>query len=213
MDLTQQDTTELFLRFRDQHDHEAFEVLHRRVGRILRKYASRAMTDRSLTEDVVQTTLLIACRRADSFDPARATKGVVPWLWGIMTMVMRETTRSQERCPEGHRLHRRLQSVSRSPAELICGAEFVASVDEVIASSSETYREVLRMRLMLDLSPQEIAASLQSCSSTVRSQLNRGLAFVRSELRRRYSDAAPKEAEEGCAASESLLAALLHNST
>ena len=67
--------------------------------------------------------------------------------------------------------------------ELVCGEEGVRRIVEAISELEESYREVLSLFYLNELSLREIADVLQRPYNTVRSQINRGRKILQKSLR------------------------------
>lgn len=98
---------ELMLRFRDQHDQEAFESLVHRYERKLSVYLHGLLHDPGLAEEVFQATFLRIYLKSGSFGAGRAFR---PWLYAIATNQAIDVMRRERR-------HRRTESRSTSADE------------------------------------------------------------------------------------------------
>lgn len=131
-------------------------------------------------EDLVQATFLAAMSRAGSWDRRRP---LWPWLAGILHNEARMHWRRQQRRRETD-----LDAAASAPSDgpdpqaLAAGDESFAAALAAIDGLPLPYRQVLRLRLVHGLQPIEIARALEQPVGTVRAQLHRGLAQLRSAL-------------------------------
>ncbi len=126
-------------------------------------------------EDLVQDTFVTAIGAVDDFDPKLR---VMPWLVGILANHARAARRRGLRALDTDRLPRAAPVTPPSAAQT---AELEQSLLHCIAQLPATWQPVLHSYLD-GARPQEIAADLHRHPSTVRSQIARGLALVRSAL-------------------------------
>lgn len=167
-----------FAEYRRTRDPEAFAEVVRETQRPLEGTARTLVRDAATADDLVQTTLFAALRGAPSYDP---TQPVVPWLIGILMNRARRWRRQDRRVPDPDRISTELPLPD--PCETVEQRETRAKVTGAIRRLPHNYREVLELHLLRGLSPIEIASRLDRSRSTVRTQLARGLARLRFELR------------------------------
>jgi len=165
-----------FARYRHGRDPAALgEVFDLAAPEILR-VATYLVRDRDLAEDLVQLTFLGAIESAGRFDEGRP---VMPWLLGILANQARGQRRRQARAPDAARLPRNPEP---DPAVAAGRREIDETIRDAIERIDEPYRAVLRMSLAQELTPKEIAESLDRPQGTVRSQLHRCLELLRKAL-------------------------------
>lgn len=145
---------------------------------------ARHLVGRDGADDLVQETLLRACRSFDTLeDPQAAPK----WLRVIMANAWRDGLRRAGRRPvevsveseEEFSLYRRLVEVDPFPYSDTMHVDFLGSlsredVHEVLAQISERYRIPLVMYHLQGFSTAEIAELLELPAGTVYSHLHRG---------------------------------------
>src|SRR5271167_1025257 len=73
---------ELFAKFREQDDRDAFAILVHRYERELFSYLRRYLGDATMAEDAFQTTFLQVHQKHDQFESGRRFR---PWLYTIAT--------------------------------------------------------------------------------------------------------------------------------
>lgn len=140
----------------------------------------RHLVGADAAEDLVQRTFLDAVERAERYDPSR---GVVPWLCGVLANHARRHRRDARRAREAaERLARAVPRAEPDPAAAAVQAELQASVREAIRVIGEPYAEVLHLHLDEALGPRAIALRLGRRDATVRTQLARGIDRLRRRL-------------------------------
>jgi RNA polymerase sigma factor (sigma-70 family) len=175
-----------------RHEPEQFTVLFRRHAPHIQRYVIRRLGP-DAADDIVAETFLLAFRRRDSYDPARADAR--PWLYGIATNLISHHRRAEVR------LYRAL---ARTGADPVC-APFTDRVDDrvsagqagqliaaALAGLAAELRDTLLLAAWSDLSYEQIALALDVPVGTVRSRLSR----ARTRLRRTLGDADPSALTE-----------------
>ena len=148
------------------------EALADRYGALLLALAHTITADWSEAEDIVQSTLEIALRNAGRLREPAAAKA---WLIRIET---REAFRLRRR-------FRRFVSLDVHVEEMREGPDHDRSLDlrRAIIKLPPRMRSALVLHYYLDFSVDETSAALGISPNTVKTQLRRGLARVREELR------------------------------
>ncbi|MBP2702822.1 RNA polymerase sigma factor [Microbispora sp. RL4-1S] len=161
-------------------DPAAFRELFGEHAQAIYRHAVRATGDWSAAEDVVSLTFLEAWRLRGRLDPEG--DGLAPWLFGIATNVLRNTSRAARR----HRA-----ALSRLPA----GAEVPDFADEIagraddaarigaahaaLARLGDTDREIIMLCVWAGLDYASTAEALGIPVGTVRSRLSRARTRLR----------------------------------
>jgi RNA polymerase sigma-70 factor (ECF subfamily) len=148
-----------------------------RHARSLRALARRLVRDQHAAEDVVQDALVVALER-----PPRSRESVGGWLAAVVRSVASKRGRGDAR-----RLARERASARPERHVVPDGAERVEALRRLtgaVASLDEPYRTVVLLRWLEGLSPTRIARRRGAPVATVKSQLQRGLAKLRTELDR-----------------------------
>ncbi|HHI79625.1 MAG TPA: sigma-70 family RNA polymerase sigma factor [Planctomycetes bacterium] len=167
---------EQFCRFRDRGDSSALADVFDAVSPVLGRVAVHLTGDLSGAEDLLQETFLAAMEAAERYD---AERPLLPWLLGLMGNHARRARRRSQRKPELERLAPR--EVGR-PEEGVMARELRGAVGEAIGGLPEPYREVLALHLQEAWTPGEVARRLGRSGSTIRTQIQRGLAMLRRGL-------------------------------
>ena len=164
-------------------DPNAFaELFHRHAGEIGR-YATRRVGP-GAAEDIVAETFLVAFRKRDSYDLARADAR--PWLYGIATNILRKYHRDEIRA---------LRALERTGVDPVMSEGFTDRVDRQVTASATSralapvlagldagQRDVLLLTAWADLTLDEVAEVLDIPQGTVRSRLSRARAKIRTAL-------------------------------
>ena len=164
--------------FRGRHD-GSLEAVYARHAPTVLGFLVRAVRDRASAEDVLQEVFTDAWRRADRFDPDRASLST----WLLVIARSRAVDHLRRRVPEPRDTS--LPGVLDEPEDhesstdaLLGQWRFAA----LLGRLSEEEARVLRMRFHLGLSQSEIAAETGMPIGTVKTRMNRALARLRSML-------------------------------
>ncbi|MEM7204001.1 MAG: sigma-70 family RNA polymerase sigma factor [Planctomycetota bacterium] len=166
----------LFARFREHADAAAFRALVERTAPELKRIARKLGVVAADVDDVMQETYTAAVAGADRFDVERA---LVQWLGGILYNKAMSARRQRRRTLEPDRL---TSMETPEPSASIERAEVLAALELSLKALPATYREVLLLHYEEQKSPAAIAAALGRNSSTVRTQIRRGVRHLRAQL-------------------------------
>jgi RNA polymerase sigma-70 factor (ECF subfamily) len=140
--------------------------------RSLRSDVRRRVRDEHAADDIVQETWLRALERGP--EKKGRFRG---WLHVVAKRLIYEASRSRRRRDERERHAAKPERFEGERAEL-----GDSRVIRMLEGLPETYREVLRMRVVEELETADIARRLGRSQATVRSQLKRGLDLMRARL-------------------------------
>lgn len=157
-----------------QGDREALGVLWDALTPKLFGYLVNTVRDRTLAEDILQTTWLKAIEALPSFHNRGA--GLSAWLFAIARNEYRERWRKSGR-ETAFDLLEHDRTEDKQP-----GLETKVLAEQILASLSEDDREVLRLRYIADLPMNDIAKILKINFVAVRVRLHRALARARTKL-------------------------------
>jgi RNA polymerase sigma-70 factor, ECF subfamily len=152
----------------DRHFEAVHRYLHRRVGR-------------DLADELAAETFAVAFEQRAI---CRATGGVLPWLYGIATNLLRRRWRTERR---------QLRAYGRSGVDQWAGyedeaaaraddASLAADLARALAAMRPRERDALLLYALADLSYTEIAFALEVPIGTVRTWLHRAREVARREL-------------------------------
>lgn len=162
-----------------------FEVLMRRHNQRLYRVARTILREDGEAEDVMQDAYVRAFQHLAQFE-ARAKFST--WLTRIAVNEALARLRRRSRYesiepaePNGD-LMQLLASSAASPEQQASSAETVALLESAILALPETYRTVLVMRDVEDMTTAETADALQISEENVKIRLHRARALLRKEL-------------------------------
>lgn len=156
-------------------DPAAIEAVYARHAPGVLGFLVRALPDRATAEDVLQEVFLEAWRRADGFDPSRASLST----WLLVIARSRAVDQLRRRVPEP-RDHTdptvpELQDPESAVDDLLGQWRFA----ELLSRLSEEEARILRMRFHLGLSQSEIQRETGLPLGTVKTRMNRALERLR----------------------------------
>ena len=157
----------------------SLEAAYTRHAPSILGFLSRAVRDRGSAEDVLQEVFTDAWRRADRFDPERAS--LATWLMVIARS--RAVDHLRRRVPEPRDTS--VPGTVEEPEDP--GASMDALIGQwrfasLVSRLSEEEARVLRMRFHLGLSQSEIAEQTGMSIGTVKTRMTRALTRLRSML-------------------------------
>src|SRR5450755_546708 len=173
-----------------RHDEDAWSCLVRDFGPRLLAVARRLLRDPGSAEDCVQSAFLQAFAAIGRFE---GRSSVATWLHRIAVNVALVRLRSEKRKPEqslepllpvfdrsGYRLP--VGPVERNPEELAGLADAVEIVRSAIDLLPESYRTVLVLRALEELSNAEVAELLDLSPAAVKVRLHRARSALKTLL-------------------------------
>ncbi len=161
---------------------DALRLAYDEFGTLVFTYCSRKLADRGAAADCAQETFLSAWRTRDRFDPARGT--LAGWLLGIARYRVLDAYRAGARTPvpselEGH--HAELPSAQGASSEDQLADRLL--IAHALEHLHPRVRRIVELAFYSDLTHVEIAEHTGIPLGTVKSDLRRGLARLRTELR------------------------------
>jgi RNA polymerase sigma-70 factor (ECF subfamily) len=177
-------------------DDQAFQFLVERYGGRLLAVARRFVKNDADAQDIVQSAYLNAFRALANFE---GTSQIATWLHRIVVNTALMTLRSKRRKPEesledllpafqpdGH--HVEQFSDWTTPADrLLERRETRVTVRACIDELPESYRQILLLRDIEELSTQEVATALAITTTAVKVRLHRARQALSTLLRREYA--------------------------
>jgi RNA polymerase sigma-70 factor, ECF subfamily len=164
------------------------DLLNHALAILGRHRAGRPSTDRiDKAKEAFQETSVRALQKRPDYDPTRPVR---PWLHGILTNVLAETTQSLRRSPaqeseDAAEWERLAVDLAPDAAEVVPKLLDVAGY---LAKLSPEHREMLQLRFYDGLSHDEIAVRLGISPGNARVRLCRALNAVKA-----LAGAAPRE--------------------
>jgi RNA polymerase sigma-70 factor (ECF subfamily) len=140
---------------------------------------SRGMYD---TEDLVQATFLRAFRNLGRIEP-RERGYFLAYLRKIMNNLIRDAMRSAARRPRNEPIGEDLAAREPSPVDIAAIHEKLEAYHSALSELSREQQEVVRLRMELGMSYQEIADAVGAASANaVRMQVARAVAHVARQM-------------------------------
>ena len=146
-----------------------------RYARDLLRYATQRVGEQ-IAEDIVAQTFLTAYEQRDRYDPGRG--GMLPWLYGICTNLLRRHRRDEIRALKAVAALRP-SNVDGPTADRVDAQRLAA---RALATLPRRQRDVLLLYAVAQLEYAEIAAALGIPLGSVQSALHRARAKVRAAL-------------------------------
>jgi len=184
-------------------DDDAFAEVVRTLGGRMLAVARRFMKDDDAARDVVQDAFLSAFRGIHAFD---GQAQLSTWLHRIVVNAALMRLRSRQRRPEqsiepllpvfqedGHHVEP-VVSWADSAERMLERQETRAVVRAAIADLPDSYRVVLMMRDIEDLSTREVADALRITENAVKLRLHRARQALATLIKRRLAAATPVRA-------------------
>ena len=163
-------------------DEEAFGSLYRRRQAGVYRFALQMSGSTTIAEEVTQDVFMVLIRDPKSWDPARGS--LAAWLYGIArNHVLRTLERDRNSLPQAEEEWQEPVATGDVLHNLTRG-EAIESVRAAVLALPASYREVVVLCDLEELSYAETAAALGCAVGTVRSRLHRGRALLLLKLRR-----------------------------
>ena len=161
---------------------DALRLAYDEFGTLVFTYCSRSLADRGAAADCAQETFLSAWRARDRFDPERGT--LAGWLLGIARHRVLDAYRAGARTP----LPTDLGADQPEPASSQGASSEDRLADRLLIAHALEHlhprvRRIVELAFYSDLTHVEIAEQTGIPLGTVKSDLRRGLARLRAELR------------------------------
>lgn len=176
-------------------DESAYETLIQRFEQPVYNLVSRLLKDPTEACDVVQEVFLKVFRKVRAF---RAQSSLKTWIYRIAVNEAHNHCRwhgrhrrhevgleGPEECGRSYR--DTIPAPGGSPYDYVLDRETSVLIEEALASLNPSFRAVVALRDIEDLSYEEIADILQVPLGTVKSRILRGREALRSELERRLA--------------------------
>lgn len=155
-------------------DEEAWQILYRRAYPRMLAYARRRLFDIDEARDAVSETMVRAVGKLDRFTWSGA--GFDAWLFGILRHVVLDAQRAAGR-------HRPVPppdaAADDDPVAAVLHSEEVAAVRAAFARLDARDQELLELRVVAELSADEVAAVLGKRPGAVRMAQSRALSRLR----------------------------------
>lgn len=159
-------------------DEAALDALLDRYWRVLVRYAIRRTGSHDAACDIAQDVFCTLWSRRGSLRPDGSVRALLFRMAHNLTVTRFRRQRARRRAVNGY-AERWTGTATPKPAER---AEMNAAIEHAISLLPARRREVFLLRMMDDLSYEEIAAVMGTSRQTVANQLSRALATLRPAL-------------------------------
>jgi len=150
-------------------DREAFARLFGYYAPRVKAYLLRRGTDGAAAEELAQEAMLIVWRRADSFDPAKASAST--WIYTIVRNLRIDALRKGKRAVFDVNDPCFVQEPPRRPDDVMQSDQMERRVREALKNLPEEQAVVIRLSFFEDQAHSEIADQLCLPLGTVKSRL------------------------------------------
>ena len=158
------------------HDREAFSRLFEYFAPRLKAYLVRAGAQPGVAEDFAQDAMLTVWRKADLFDPARASAAT--WIFTIARNRRLDALRREGRAPPLPDLDLTPEEPEQ-PDQALSLAQEAARLKEAMRCLSPDQVEVLRLAFFQGAAHSEIARALDLPLGTVKSRIRKAMIKLR----------------------------------
>ena len=190
---------QLMLRYRDDGDHRAIDVLIHRYERPLYNYLARYLGNRDLAEDAFQATFLRLHRKRHLYQAGRPLR---PWLYRIATNVAIDLTRRRRAQPatsldavhknndsSDSSLSKILESPLPEPHVQLEKKEWREWTHQAVANLPGIYRIPLLLIYFQGLTYREASQAVDIPLGTVKSRLHKAIVKLNEAWRRDHPGA------------------------
>jgi len=163
-------------------DRSAFEILIRRHGPALHRYARRMTRDDAAVQDIVQETFVAAWRQIDRF---RGEASPRTWLFAICARKVIDSHRVKRAVPLDDRLLDPADtSATADPFANVSNAEFLVALEAALAELPPRQRAVWLLREVEELTYPQIATILALSPDGARGHHHRARTTLQQRLQR-----------------------------
>jgi RNA polymerase sigma-70 factor (ECF subfamily) len=178
--LTNEQLCQLVSAIAVQRDRQAFAALFRYFAPRLKGFGLRRGVEAAAAEELVQETMLTVWRKADMFDPARAT--VSTWIFTIVRNKRIDMFRREGFPDADLEEAAETQSDDRPADDHLCAAEAGMAVRTAMKTLPTEQLEILQKAFFEEKSHQAIADETKLPLGTVKSRIRLALARLRAAL-------------------------------
>jgi RNA polymerase sigma-70 factor (ECF subfamily) len=158
-------------------DQHAFAMLFTRYAPPVRRYLNRCLSHADLVDDVLQEVMLVLWQRPSACPPAVS---LTAWLCGIARHKARKAVTRAATPPALPRLP--LDSDADDPAHVVLDQESARRLARVLDTLPFYERTALQLLVHQGCSYQDIAAMMDTSTSTVRTRVSRACHRLRSHV-------------------------------
>jgi RNA polymerase sigma-70 factor (ECF subfamily) len=172
--------TELLVAIARHRDKKAFAALFQYYAPRVKTYQIRQGADDATAEELAQEALLTAWRKADRFDPAKASAGT--WIFTVARNLRIDALRKARRPEFDPEDPAFVPDAEAAPDDALQAGQMRTRIRDAIKQLPEEQATVIRLSFFEDKPHGEIAAQLALPLGTVKSRLRLAMKRVRSLL-------------------------------
>lgn len=158
------------------------EEIYRLHGAMMMQIAQSILKQTQDAEDALQNSIISMAKHMDAVGEISDYK-TISYVRTVVKHAAIDIYRKRNRGQLSYEELLQEQRDAFDMEKMICEAESVQRIVEVISHMEEGYREVLSLYYLNELSPREIADVLHRPYNTVRSQINRGRKTLQKSLK------------------------------
>ncbi|MEK9691528.1 MAG: sigma-70 family RNA polymerase sigma factor [Rhodospirillaceae bacterium] len=164
----------------ESRDRNAFKKLFAAFAPKIKSFAMRNGVGPELAEEVVQETFIRVWRKAEQFDPTKASAST--WLYTIARNQRIDLLRKRHRPEPDYEDPAFIPEPEPQPTEVIVRNQEASRLKECINALSPEQQEVLKLSFMEELPHVEVADKLGIPLGTVKSRIRLAMKHIRSEI-------------------------------
>jgi len=164
----------------ESRDRNAFKKLFAAFAPKIKSFAMRNGVGPELAEEVVQETFIRVWRKAEQFDPTKASAST--WLYTIARNQRIDLLRKRHRPEPDYEDPAFIPEPELQPTEVIVRNQEASRLKECIDALSPEQQEVLKLSFMEELPHVEVAEKLGIPLGTVKSRIRLAMKHIRSEI-------------------------------
>jgi RNA polymerase sigma-70 factor (ECF subfamily) len=161
-------------------DRGAFKKLFAAFAPKIKSFAMRNGVGPELAEEVVQETFIRVWRKAEQFDPGKASAST--WLYTIARNQRIDLLRKRHRPEPDFEDPAFVPEPEPQPSDVISRSEEALRLRQCMESLSPEQQEVLKLSFMEELPHVEVAERLGIPLGTVKSRIRLAMKHIRSEI-------------------------------
>lgn len=173
------DWVQAMLRIRDDRDKEAFSALFRHFAPRVKAFLMRSGASETLAEECMQDAMATVWRKAQLFDPGRASVGT--WIFTIARNRRIDVLRRQRR-PEPEDLPWGPEA-EPAPEDVVALQQESARLKKALRELPDKQRQLVQAAYFGDLSHSEIAEKTGLPLGTIKSRIRLALERLRHEMK------------------------------
>lgn len=180
MPMSTESTEDYLVLIATKRDRGAFKKLFAAFAPKIKSFAMRNGVGPELAEEVVQETFIRVWRKAEQFDPGKASAST--WLYTIARNQRIDLLRKRHRPEPDFEDPAFVPEPEPQPSDVISRSEEALRLRQCMESLSPEQQEVLKLSFMEELPHVEVAERLGIPLGTVKSRIRLAMKHIRSEI-------------------------------